>query len=283
METLAGKTGAKYIETPLKSLYRAVEKSTLSESVGNVQVDWSGETVCDIVRGCLEFSNVTTMLLCFHLLCALDPDIGELNPKLHRKFYPAISQVATQPYMQLSLVDVKNRYAQPTSAGWADCCIRAFLRDDPNKHVFEIQLVHADMMLCRKGLGAHSDYAKSRAARELLDYHAEGSPHAALAVTKLNENSDSREGSDADDEPEAHGLSAAFQFFLCHPSLAGSETESGKGRRTFLTENEFRHVLSIQGSDGLSVLSPVQVNAAVQLACVDGRVDEAGFVAWSTS
>ena len=53
------------------------------------------------------------------------------------------------------ILDLKNRYDQPTSAGWADCCLRMYFLNDPQKHVFEIQLVHEEVFRCHKRLGAH--------------------------------------------------------------------------------------------------------------------------------
>jgi hypothetical protein len=69
----------------------------------------------------------------------------------------------------VQVVRVKNRLCTPTSSGWADCLVNFVFREDSDRHVCEIQLVHAKLMLVRKQMGAHASYATFRSAAELLE------------------------------------------------------------------------------------------------------------------
>ena len=44
---------------------------------------------------------------------------------------------------------------------------------DKCKHVCELQLVHASMMLVRQKMGGHDEYNMCRSAMELLEYYGE--------------------------------------------------------------------------------------------------------------
>merc|ERR1711934_1098313 len=70
---------------------------------------------------------------------------------------------------KIDVLRVKNRFAEPTSGGWADFMISFRFRSDPNQHVCELQLCHKDMMTVRKQMGAHHEYAEFRSALELLE------------------------------------------------------------------------------------------------------------------
>jgi len=71
----------------------------------------------------------------------------------------------------LSVVSGKNRFADPTSGGWADIMLNIVLPAPGTGalHICEIQLVHHRMLVVRTHLGAHSDYADFRAALELTE------------------------------------------------------------------------------------------------------------------
>merc|ERR1711959_581620 len=73
---------------------------------------------------------------------------------------------------KIDVLRVKNRFAEPTSGGWADFMISFRFRSDPNQHVCELQLCHKDMMNVRKQMGAHHEYAEFRSALELLEVGA---------------------------------------------------------------------------------------------------------------
>merc|ERR1711959_114318 len=70
---------------------------------------------------------------------------------------------------KIDVLRVKNRFAEPTSGGWADFMVSFRFRSDPNQHVCELQLCHKDMMTVRKKMGAHREYAEFRSALELLE------------------------------------------------------------------------------------------------------------------
>merc|ERR1711937_392915 len=70
---------------------------------------------------------------------------------------------------KIDVLRVKNRFAEPTSGGWADFMICFRFCSDPNQHVCELQLCHKGMMNVRKNMGAHHEYAQFRSALELLE------------------------------------------------------------------------------------------------------------------
>ena len=69
----------------------------------------------------------------------------------------------------ITILRLKDRFTQPTAGGWADCMVNFSFNDDQTSHVCELQIVHEQLMLARKGLGGHSIYSKGRAASELLN------------------------------------------------------------------------------------------------------------------
>ena len=53
----------------------------------------------------------------------------------------------------IELVRMKDRFfAVPSPGGWRDCMVCFVVKDDPHKHVCEVQLVHHDLLTARKGL-----------------------------------------------------------------------------------------------------------------------------------
>ena len=70
----------------------------------------------------------------------------------------------------IELVRMKDRFfAEPSPGGWRDCMVCFVLKDDPHKHVCELQLVHNDLLTARKGLPGHSIYNRARNASELME------------------------------------------------------------------------------------------------------------------
>ena len=136
LETLAKKL-SKYsvdanVPDNLKSLYRVLEKTAYN--------DFDVKNVFDVVRGALEFNSMKSMVLALTFLSS-DKNI--------------------------TIVRIKDRFGKPTDGGWSDCLINAFFVNDPNQHVFEIQLLHQQMMFVRKTCGAHHTYNAFRTAIEL--------------------------------------------------------------------------------------------------------------------
>eukprot|EP00928_Gymnodinium_smaydae_P021822 TRINITY_DN18541_c0_g2_i1.p1 TRINITY_DN18541_c0_g2~~TRINITY_DN18541_c0_g2_i1.p1 ORF type:complete len:1182 (+),score=106.20 TRINITY_DN18541_c0_g2_i1:81-3626(+) len=161
-----------YLKCRPKGFYRTWEKATVFRG----KCKFFGETVCDIVRGALQYDRMSNMLLAFQLLCALDPHLVERDPSL-KGFLPCVQHLDTDTDsadFSIDILDIKNRFAKPTNAGWCDIAVRAYFRSDPTQHVFEIQFVHLDMFRCRARLGAHHNYAHARAAFELLEIVHQG-------------------------------------------------------------------------------------------------------------
>ena len=69
----------------------------------------------------------------------------------------------------MRVVRIKDRFTNPTDAGWADTLVNLVFEDDGNGHVCEVQLVHNRMWTVRKEQGAHHGYAQARTAAELLE------------------------------------------------------------------------------------------------------------------
>jgi surface protein len=64
---------------------------------------------------------------------------------------------------------VKDRFLQaPSAGGWRDCMVNFYVRDDPHRHICEIQLVHHQMLFARKGLPGHDVYNRVRNADEIM-------------------------------------------------------------------------------------------------------------------
>jgi len=63
---------------------------------------------------------------------------------------------------------VKDRFTDPSDAGWTDLLMNLYLNEDANKHVCEVQLIHKKMFLQRTTMNGHDAYNKSRACNELL-------------------------------------------------------------------------------------------------------------------
>ena len=70
---------------------------------------------------------------------------------------------------EITLVRIKDRFSKATSGGWRDCQVCFYLNSDPNMHICEVQIVHKNMLVARKGLPGHSVYCAVRNAQELLD------------------------------------------------------------------------------------------------------------------
>ena len=67
---------------------------------------------------------------------------------------------------------MKDRFSpgRETGGGWRDAMFNAYFVDnDENKHIFEVQLHHKQLLLVRQKLGGHVIYAKYRALLEALE------------------------------------------------------------------------------------------------------------------
>lgn len=63
---------------------------------------------------------------------------------------------------------VKDRFSEPSPAGWTDLMINFFFNDDDERHVCEVQLIHSKMLSQRTTQEGHESYNLFRAATELL-------------------------------------------------------------------------------------------------------------------
>jgi hypothetical protein len=167
MASIAQRTGATFCKAPVKGLVRMVEKLALTAGDKN----WKPELLCDIVRGALEFENFGTMIGMVRLLRELDPEIGTAG----------VTGGITD---RICICRAKNRFGQPTSGGWADFMVNFYFKDDGHKHICEVQLVHAQMLLVRTEMGAHKTYGQFRGAKEILEMLGLDPEEAADAKTR---------------------------------------------------------------------------------------------------
>ena len=130
------------IPDKLKKMGRIIEKSLLKrkDEPGNVN------RVFDVVRGMVQCENLST--------CA----------KVVQHFHNS---------EEVSITRVKDRFwSSPSEGGWRDCMLNFFFKEDPHRHICELQIVHVKMMMARKGLPGHLVYSRCRNANEfysLLD------------------------------------------------------------------------------------------------------------------
>ena len=116
----------------------------------------------DVVRGSLRCPDFTEITFVLELLLQLDVELGD----------PEKAKAAgiNLRKFQIVVINVKDRFTNPTSGGWADCMINfRFAHDDDTRHVMELQLQHEQMLVVRKEGNAHQQYNKFRSACELLE------------------------------------------------------------------------------------------------------------------
>merc|ERR1712032_1731038 len=69
---------------------------------------------------------------------------------------------------KVTVCRVKDRFNNPSAAGWTDMLVNFYFNDDPVKHVCELQLIHFKMLSQRTTQEGHGAYNVFRAASELL-------------------------------------------------------------------------------------------------------------------
>jgi hypothetical protein len=78
----------------------------------------------------------------------------------------ALSRLAADS--EVEIVRIKERFIrEPTSGGWRDCMINGRFEGSP--HVWEVQIVHKELLVARRGLPGHAIYNCVRVATELLE------------------------------------------------------------------------------------------------------------------
>eukprot|EP00750_Incisomonas_marina_P024365 INCI5108.6.p1 GENE.INCI5108.6~~INCI5108.6.p1 ORF type:complete len:634 (-),score=128.42 INCI5108.6:2482-4383(-) len=70
----------------------------------------------------------------------------------------------------ITAVRAKERFlSNPSSGGWRDYMLCFYMNDDPNRHICELQVVHRNLLLARKGLPGHAIYNVVRNAAEMQE------------------------------------------------------------------------------------------------------------------
>ena len=59
---------------------------------------------------------------------------------------------------EVTVCRVKDRFNEPSPAGWADLMVNFYLNDDPGKHMCEVQLIHFKMLSQRTTQEGHDAY-----------------------------------------------------------------------------------------------------------------------------
>ena len=128
-------------KTGLKKTSRVVEKSALRPGAGRGRSKW----VCDVVRAMLVATSMSA--------------VGSIVRGL----------LALHGAGALTVVRIKDRFAQPSAGGWRDLMVNFVLVGDATRHVCEVQVVHEMMLTARKGLPGHAIYGIVRGAMELIE------------------------------------------------------------------------------------------------------------------
>ena len=90
---------------------------------------------------------------------------------------------------EIEVVRVKDRFSYPSPGGWRDAMIN--YRVKGHQHICEVQIVHSKMLVARKELGGHEEYAAERSAREILEYLAgEGNEKARKILAQAKKASE---------------------------------------------------------------------------------------------
>ena len=142
------------LPSKLKNMARIVEKCVLKRNGINVG---NANKVCDIVRGMITCRDIT-------------------------KVAEFITVLGTTK--SIVITRVKDRFFdRPSGGGWRDCMINFFMKDDPNQHICEIQIVHAMLLTARRGLPGHAIYNRVRNASELLAQLPKSQPKDFVELT----------------------------------------------------------------------------------------------------
>mmetsp|Transcript_3380 Transcript_3380/g.10394 ORF Transcript_3380/g.10394 Transcript_3380/m.10394 type:complete len:475 (+) Transcript_3380:340-1764(+) len=150
-------------DAPPRDPLRTLETSALRSDPTR---QWQCESVC-VTQGTLKYGSVTKMTLGIELLLACDRGLA------------AISQLGTAllgtDAAEIEIVSIRNRFAEPTTGGWADVLVQFAFDADDNRHIVEVRLVHQDLSLVAEEHNAVGPYVKTRSALELLE--AKGLKH----------------------------------------------------------------------------------------------------------
>jgi hypothetical protein len=132
------RNGSKFHATPRKGIVRACEKMCLASPSD----DWQPQRLCDLTRGRIECSNFASMLNVICLLCDLDEELGNVSTNAYTRLKGA-GRLSLRE--QIVITRVEGRFDNPTPDGWADITLNFYFKTDPDKHIVEVQLVHAEL------------------------------------------------------------------------------------------------------------------------------------------
>merc|ERR1719265_2831976 len=70
----------------------------------------------------------------------------------------------------VAIVRMKERFEEsPTSGGWRDCMLNLYFKEDPHRHICELQLVHQRILVARTSMPGHAIYGRLRNAIEIQE------------------------------------------------------------------------------------------------------------------
>jgi serine/threonine protein kinase len=146
LEKIAKASKGVFKTSSLKHLFRTLEKAAVRHSTDKNL--GRADNVYDIVRCMIEYKTMEDM---------------------------AAGVRALQECEDVNVLRVKDRFSDPTPGGWMDVMASVEINGDRNKYVCEVQFVHKSLLVVRKGMGGHDEYAVYRSAVELLEAHGSGS------------------------------------------------------------------------------------------------------------
>ena len=117
---------------PLKHVFRVLQKHATRVDGGKPT---EYESACDIVRGSIVCTSMGDLLVVLRVLLEMEAE------------------------GLIKIVRFKNRFKNPTAAGWADAMLNYVCLGGgaaAASHVCELQLVHATMLKARKEFGGHA-------------------------------------------------------------------------------------------------------------------------------
>ena len=155
-QTIATRSGNKFTRAPMKSVFRALEKSAFRVEPGT---RFGADNICDVIRGAIECDNLTQVL--------------------------SVAEAIFQ-HPNFVVRRLKDRFTNPTSARWRDVMINGYFASDPNQHVVELQIHHSKLLLVRDNLGGHYVYARCR-----YNFCGHRCAEVSICNSGLNPNADS--------------------------------------------------------------------------------------------
>ena len=140
-EDIAKRTKCEFKRASIKHVFRAIEKTAMRADEEN---QFLCSNVYDVVRGALVYETMA-----------------------------GVMEGLEEVFKEFVVLRIKNRFVPVgearSSGGWRDVVVNMHVKDDPNKHVLEVQIQLKCLLDVRKNLGGHFIYAKYRALFEALE------------------------------------------------------------------------------------------------------------------